>query len=73
MLLKKLNKATGKKLDQISAKYLKQAADVLAYPMSKSINLSVKLFLFPEECKTAKLNHYLKPILKTAGLFYLCL
>ena len=32
------------------------AADVLAYLFSKIINLAVKLPVFPEECKIAKLK-----------------
>ena len=39
---------------QIHAKFLREAADVLAYPMSKVINLSVKLSVFLEEHKISK-------------------
>ena len=49
-----LNKAAG--IDQISAKFLKEAADVLAYLLSEIINLLVKLSAFPKKCKVAKLN-----------------
>ena len=48
-----MNKAT--RMDQISAKFLKETADVLAYPLCKVINLSVKLSVIPE-CKIAKLK-----------------
>ena len=53
MLLKKnlscvnTNKAAG--MDQISAKFPKEAADMLAYPLSRIIDLSVKLSVFPKE------------------------
>ena len=33
-----------------------EAADVLAYLLPKIINLSVKLLVFPDECKIAKLK-----------------
>ena len=49
-----VNKAAG--IDQIPAKILKEAADVLAYPLSEIINLLVKLSTFPKKCKIAKLN-----------------
>ena len=48
-----MNKAT--RMDQISAKFLEETADVLAYPQCKVINLSVKLSVIPE-CKIAKLK-----------------
>ena len=42
------------------AKFLKKAANVLAYPLSKIVNLLVKLSVFLEEGKIAKL----KPLFK---------
>ena len=56
-----MNKVAG--IDQIPVKLLKEAADVLAYPLSKIINLSVKLSVLPEESKVAKL----KPLFKKAS------
>ena len=47
------NKASG--MDQIPEKILEEAAGVLAYPLSKIINLSVKLSVYLEECNIAKL------------------
>ena len=41
------NKAAG--MDQISAKFPKEAAGMLAYPLSRIIDLSVKLSVFPKE------------------------
>ena len=38
-------------MDQIPIKFLREAANVLAYPLAKITNLSVKLSVFPEECK----------------------
>ena len=55
-----MNRASG--MDQITAKLLKEAADVSAYSLSVIINLSVHLFIFSEGCKIAKL----KPLFKKA-------
>ena len=52
------SKAAG--MDQIPAKLLRDGAEVLALPLRKIINLSIKLSTFPEESKIAKL----KPIFK---------
>ena len=48
------NKAARR--DQISGKFLKWAADVLACPLSKILNLLVKLSVFLEECKITNLK-----------------
>ena len=48
------NKVVG--MDQIPTKFLKAAADTLAYLLAKIINLSVKTFGFPEGCKPPKLK-----------------
>ena len=55
------SKATG--IDQISAKFLRDGAEILALPLGNIINLSIKLSTFAEECKIAKL----KPIFKEGG------
>ena len=60
------NKVTG--LDQISAKFLKKAANVLAYPFAK--NLSVKLSVFLEEYKIAKLKPLFQKGSKTDSKTY---
>ena len=60
------NKVTG--LDQISAKFLKKAAYVLAYPFAK--NLSVKLSVFLEEYKIAKLKPLFQKGSKTDSKTY---
>ena len=38
-------------MNQIPAKFMKEAVYVSAYDLSRFINWSVKLFVFPEECK----------------------
>ena len=45
-------------MHQIPEKFPKEATDVLAYPLSKIINLSVKPSVFPKEYEIA----YLKPL-----------
>ena len=52
------NKAAG--MDNISGKFLKEGAKFLALPLSQICNLSIKLSVFPNECKLAKL----KPLYK---------
>ena len=56
-----VNKAPG--IEQIPAKFLKKTANVLAYPLSKIINQSVKLTVFLEKWKIDKL----KPLLKKSS------
>ena len=52
------NKGSG--LDTIPEKFLKEAAGMLANPLPRIINLSLKLTAFPEECKIAKLKRLFK-------------
>ena len=48
------NKASG--IDNLSGKFLKDGADVLALPISQLCNLSISLSTFPQQCKIAKLK-----------------
>ena len=43
-------------MDQIPAKFLRDGAEVLAFPLGNIIHLSIKLSTFPGECKIAKLK-----------------
>ena len=52
------NKAAG--LDNLSGKFLKDGATVLAKPISQVCNLSIKYSIFPSDCKIVKL----KPLFK---------
>ena len=52
------SKAAG--IDNLSGKFLKGNADVLARPISKLCNLSIKLNLFPGSCKVAKVKPFFK-------------
>ena len=48
------NKAAG--LDNLSGRFLKDGATVLAKPISQICNLSIKHSIFPSDCKIAKLK-----------------
>ena len=52
------NKAAG--IDNLSGKFLKGGANILAKPISKICSLSIKYFVFPTDCQVAKL----KPLYK---------
>lgn len=60
-------------MDEISIEFPKKAAVVLVYPLSRIINFSAKLPVFPEKRKIAKLKPLfkkaLKPIPKTTDHF----
>ena len=47
-------KASG--IDNISGKFLKDGAKILALPISQICNLSIKLSTFPSDCKIAKIT-----------------
>ena len=50
-------------LDNLSGKFLKDGATILAKPLFQICKLSIKYSAFPNDCKIAKLNQ--RPILKT--------
>ena len=58
-----VNKAAG--IDNISGRFLKGGADVLALPITQICNLSIKLSHFPKDCKAAKLKPLYKKGTKT--------
>ena len=64
-ILKDLNpsKATG--IDNLSGKFLKDGADILARPISQLCNLSIKLGSFPTSCKIARVKPLFKKGYKT--------
>ena len=53
-----VDKAAG--LDNLSGKFLKDGANILAKPISELCNLSIKYSVFPEDCQIAEL----KPLYK---------
>ena len=56
------NKAAG--LDNLSGKFLKDGATVLAKPISQIFNLSIKYSICPSDCKIAKLKPLFKKVQK---------
>ena len=52
-------------MDEISPRFLKDGAEVLAKPIWDIINLSMKLSTFPDKCKIAKLTALFKKGSKT--------
>ena len=57
-----IDKAAG--IDNLSGKFLKDAANILAKPISEICNLSIKYSVFPTDCQIAKL----KPLFKNTSL-----
>ena len=53
-ILKGLNLSKAAGIDNLSGKFLKYGAHVLARPISQLCNLSIKLNSFPRSCKIAK-------------------
>ena len=58
--LKGLNPSKAAGIDNLSCKFLKDSAHVLARPISQLCNLSIKLNSIPRSCKIAKV----KPLFK---------
>ena len=58
-----ISKAPG--MNEISARFLKDGAEVLAKPICYIINLSIKLSTFPDKCKIANLSSLFKKGSKT--------
>ena len=59
-ILKGLNPSMAAGIDNLSGKFLKDGAHVLARPVSQLCNLSIKIKSFPRSCQIAKV----KPIFK---------
>ena len=64
-LLKQLNPAKSAGIDNLTGKFLKEGAPVLASPITDLVNLSISLSLFPGDCKIAKLKPIYKKEAKT--------
>ena len=63
-LLAKYEKKTAE-MGQILANFLTESAYEIAYPLSEIINLLVKLSIFPEACRIAKLKPLFRKDSKT--------
>ena len=70
-LLKQLNPAKSAGIDNLTGKFLKEGAPVLASPITDLVNLSISLSLFPDDCKIAKLKPLYKKEAKTKPKNYL--
>ena len=55
-ILKGLNPSKVAVVDNLSGKFLKDGADILARPISQFYNLSIKLNSFPRICKITKVK-----------------
>ena len=64
-LLKQLNPAKSAGIDNLTGKFLKEGAPVLASTITDLVNLSISLSLFPDDCKIAKLKPLYKKEAKT--------
>ena len=64
-LLKQLNPAKSAGIDNLTGRFLKEGALVLASPITDLVNLSISLSLFPDDCKIAKLKPLYKKEAKT--------
>ena len=64
-ILKGLNPSKAAGIDNLSGKFLKDGAYVLAQPISQLCNLSIKLNAFPRSCKIAKFKPLFKKSSKT--------
>ena len=62
-ILKSLNPSKAAGFENLSGKFLKDGARVLARPISQLCNLSIKLNSFPRSCKIAKV----KPLFKNGS------
>ena len=65
MLLQELNPSKSAGIDNLTGKFLKEGAPVLASPITDLINLSISLSSFPDDCKIAKLKPLYKKDAKT--------
>ena len=64
-ILKGLKPSKAAGIDDLSSKFLKDGAHVLARPISQLCNLSIKLNSFPKSCKIAKVKPLFKKDSKT--------
>ena len=64
-ILQQLNPQKSAGIDNLTGKFLKEGAPVLASPITNLINLSISLSSFPDDCKIAKLKPLYKKEAKT--------
>ena len=64
-LLQNINTSKAAGLDKLAGKFLKDGASILVIPITQICNLSIKLSVFPQKCKTAKMTTLFKKGSKT--------
>ena len=64
------NISKASRIDQVSAKCLKDGAPVISNHITNTINLSIKLDTFSLKCKIAKIKLLFKKIIKTEAKNY---
>ena len=64
-IIKKIEPSKAAGIDNLSGKFLKDGAEILATPISQICNLSIKSSSFPNSCKIAKLKPLFKKGVKT--------
>ena len=64
-ILKGLNPSKAAGIDNLSGKFLKDGADILAKPISQLCNISIKLNSYPRSCKIEKVKPLFKKGSKT--------
>ena len=69
-ILKISNISKASRIDQVSAKRLKDGAPVISNHIANTINLSIKLDTFSLKCKIAKIKLLFKKIIKTDAKNY---
>ena len=69
-ILKVLNPSKAADIDNLSGKFLKDGADILARPIFQLCNLTIKLNLFSRSCKIAKSKPLFKKGSKTDSQNY---
>ena len=69
-ILKNLDVAKASGIDQISVRFLKDDAPVMAIHLANIINMSIKLDTFPSKCQVAKIKPLLKKGIKTEAKNY---
>ena len=69
-LFEDLDENKAPDLDNLSGKFLKDGAAILAKPISQISNLSIKYSIFPSDCIIAKSRPMFKKVSKTAPKNY---
>ena len=69
-ILRKLDVAKASGIDQISARFLKDGAPVIATHLANIINLSIEYDTYPSQCKIEKMKPLFKKGIKTEAKNY---